>query len=424
MRIYAYAVLALREGNAWRQWEYDAFFEEEGNERFLVGEGDGNGDEFAVLLSGGEATKAAGHGERVRVDAVETSTSTLTRRATAGMEEGRGSTLVANAESSRVGDPARISLDDWFTIGKWTQYSTANRNLTWEERWEIDRKERMIADRKAQRLLDARFRKNLEQVQDYEKGPTFRLTLWYPMVVQLAKVTLVSGARFTISMGMIYLASFLIIEGCLFAARKPLDRDDRAKAMKLLREWGMMKRGFLYGDHGKRGIHLEPASEELLVLVCNLVASIMNFWLFCRIMNFKPFAIVLEMFPLEDYTAIGKIFQVPWYWWFLMVPLYPILLIFCAFSQAMQALVSILILAYAPAIPFFISLVVADLVQSYEKYFSKVSDRTESRFAPAATAITTGVLAFVAYFGLLSVLGGLSYDCSTTEQKSFYNLLG
>jgi hypothetical protein len=173
VRIYAYALLALREGNAWRQWEYDAFFGEEGNERFLVGEGDGDGDEFTVLLKGGEATEAAGNGRLVRMNEVGTSTSTLTRRATTGMEEGRGSTLVANAEPSQVGDPARISLDDWFTIGRWTEYNTANGNLTLEERWEVSRKERIIADRKTRRFLDARFRKNLEQVQDYEKGPTF-----------------------------------------------------------------------------------------------------------------------------------------------------------------------------------------------------------------------------------------------------------
>jgi hypothetical protein len=101
----------------------------------------------------------------------------------------------------------------------------------------------------------------------------------------------------------------------------------------------------------------------------------------------------------------------------------PFSLIGTAFREILVVSVYTVSLGSAPAIPFLISLV-ANLVQSYEEYFSEVSDRKESRFAPATTAIATGVLAFVAYFGFLSTLGGLSYDCSTTEQKSFYNFLG
>jgi hypothetical protein len=84
----------------------------------------------------------------------------------------------------------------------------------------------------------------LEQVQDYEKGPTYRMSLWFPMVQQLAKVTLVSwdSAPFTKAVGTLYLFSFLPIEGCLLRARTPLRKDDRAEAMELLRKWGRVER--------------------------------------------------------------------------------------------------------------------------------------------------------------------------------------
>jgi hypothetical protein len=48
VRIYTFAILALKEGNAWKQGEYNAFFKEEGNKRFLVSE-EGGKEEFIVV---------------------------------------------------------------------------------------------------------------------------------------------------------------------------------------------------------------------------------------------------------------------------------------------------------------------------------------------------------------------------------------
>ena len=84
------------------------------NERFLVGEEDGAENEsaaWAAVLRGGETSEATGEGEG-EGNEIEPVTSTLTRRTTAGMDEGRGSEPIVNTERSRVGDPARISLDD------------------------------------------------------------------------------------------------------------------------------------------------------------------------------------------------------------------------------------------------------------------------------------------------------------------------
>ena len=141
---------------------------------------------------------------------------------------------------------------------------------------------RKIAKRKVQQLLEARFRRNLEQVQDYEKGPTYRLTLWYPMVVQLAKATLVRGAPFTIALGMIYLLSFLLIEGCLFAARKPLEEDGCVKAMELLRSWGKLEAvpQVKYPGRRRRGVLLASASADGWQMFNTVIATIANASLF------------------------------------------------------------------------------------------------------------------------------------------------
>jgi hypothetical protein len=93
---------------------YDDFFEEEANERYLVSEENGDENGFAsgaTVLQGGEASEAAGDGEGAG-DEIEPATSTLTRRTIGEMEEGQESEPFINTERSRVGDPARTSLED------------------------------------------------------------------------------------------------------------------------------------------------------------------------------------------------------------------------------------------------------------------------------------------------------------------------
>jgi hypothetical protein len=93
---------------------YDDFFEEETNERYLVSEENGDENEFAsqaTVLQSGETSETAGDGEGAG-DETEPATSTVTRRTTGEMEEGQESEPLINMERSRVGDPARASLED------------------------------------------------------------------------------------------------------------------------------------------------------------------------------------------------------------------------------------------------------------------------------------------------------------------------
>lgn len=328
---------------------------------------------------------------------------------------------------------------------------------------------RKIAKRKVQQLLEARFLRNLEQVQDYEKGPTYRLTLWYPMVVQLAKATLVRGAPFTIALGMIYLLSFLLIEGCLFAARKPLEEDDRAKALELLRSWGKLEAvpQIKYPGKRRRGVLLASASADSWQMFNTVIATIANASLCFWILRFNPFVALAQgaWKILQLFKIIGDLFKGPWFSWPLAFVATPFVFVMIALSQSFAMFSYLLGLVFAAGLPFWISMAATSLVQNYQERFSEVADMQEYRFGPAGAAIATGLrkkyvsscstptfyslvrsmrpdpgspgslslreilansvlVIFVAYFGLFSATGGLSYDCSTTVQIPFYNLLG
>jgi hypothetical protein len=67
-------------------------------------------------------------------------------------------------EDPEEGNPnieAGISMDLWFEMGKST----------------LPNDKLLARDRPLRHLLDARSRRNLERVQDYEKGPTYRALL-------------------------------------------------------------------------------------------------------------------------------------------------------------------------------------------------------------------------------------------------------
>ncbi len=253
----------------------------------------------------------------------------------------------------------------------------------------------MIAERKVQQLLDARFRRNLEQVQDYEKGPTYRLAIWYPMVVQLAKATLVRGAPFTVALGVVYLLSFLVIEGCLIAARKPLDEDGRAKAMELLRSWGNLEavRQVNYPGKRRRGVNLASASAEGWQNIPVIIATIANASLCCWILNFNPFvALALETWKrLQSFKNIGKLFKGPWYSWPLAVVATPFVFVLVAMIQFFNIFFQICFLFFAAGLPFWISIFAANMIQNCQERLSEVADMQEYRFGPAGTAIATGL---------------------------------
>ena len=117
------------------------------------------------------------------------------------------------------------------------------------------------------------------------------------------------------------------------------------------------------------------------------------------------------------------------YWW--LWPWYFFMIMAAAYVQVAMILGTLYVTLYftlgltALAIysPLWIAMRAAGLVEAFQYQYSKPVDLRVLRFGPAVTAIFTAILALVSYFGL-GVSGGLSYDCMTTEKKSFYDLLG
>jgi hypothetical protein len=103
----------------------------------------------------------------------------------------------------------------------------------------------LFAQSESRDFVEARHRRNLEQVQEYEKGPTYPFLLWFPVVQQLAKACLVSGSRFTIAVGAVFMVSFLIAEILLLSPRSPLTRNEHTEALKLMHSWTTLERKIL-----------------------------------------------------------------------------------------------------------------------------------------------------------------------------------
>ena len=200
------------------------------------------------------------------------------------------------------------------------------------------------------------------------------------MVVQLAKATLVRGAPFTIALGMIYVLSFLLIEGCLFAARKPLEEDDRAKALELLRSWDKLEAvpQVKYPGKRRRGVLLASASADGWQMFNIVIASIANASLFCWMLRFNPFVALAEEAweGLQNFKQIGNLFKGPWFSW-------PFAFVATPFAFVMIALAESLVILY------YIWVLVLVLTAGLPLWI--VIDVQEYRFVPAITALVTGL---------------------------------
>jgi hypothetical protein len=215
------------------------------------------------------------------------------------------------------------------------------------------------------------------------------------MVVQLAKATLVRGAPFTIALGILYLLSFLVVEGCLFAARKPLEEDDRVKAMELLRSWGKMEAvpQLKYPGWRRRGVRLASAKAEGWQVFNIVIATIANASLVCWMLHYNPF-VALYLLTLEKFQAfklLGHVFKGPWYSWPLAVAATPFVFGMLAFLIYLVIFTWLCFLFFALGLPFWMSMAATSLVQNYQERFSEIADMQENRFGPAGTAIATGL---------------------------------
>lgn len=87
---------------------------------------------------------------------------------------------------------------------------------------------------------DRIFQEHLNLVNEFERGPSFRIFIWIPMVLQAIKLVIVGGpgAVLTQVAGWVYFIAWLTIEILMVTiAERPLTVQERSRAISLSRQW-------------------------------------------------------------------------------------------------------------------------------------------------------------------------------------------
>lgn len=95
-------------------------------------------------------------------------------------------------------------------------------------------------EREYQRTCDKIFQEHLNLVRDFEKGPSFRVFIWFPMILQVMKLAIVGGpgAILTQIIGWSYFGAWLSIETLMITiSQRPLTAPERFQAISLSRRW-------------------------------------------------------------------------------------------------------------------------------------------------------------------------------------------
>ena len=355
----------------WDQAEWNCFFGNEENARYL------NCAREVMVLPPGVTGVDSGD---VGIPLVP-----LARRTTSMLEEGR-----------EFGGPdigARISMDLWFVI---EELALANEDIApWKG--------------VLNQLLDAHYRRSLDIIQEYEKGPTYRTLLWLPIIQQFCKSCLVKGAPMTQILGYTFMASFFLVELLLLAARSPLEEPEAEKALELMRVWGKMERILpkVRTDSDVRKSHawLKQNSLSIIASISDFVAIIVNWILFILVNDYKGLLLWAYSGWHQSLDDIGWFWYVVGMQWILSFILW--FFVFCLMSIGLS---------------FYLASAVGRCVEFFGGNPRPWEDEW-TRFLPAFSAAWSVVLAIIMYFGL-GAEGGLAYECSTTWKSSAYDLLG
>ncbi|EED14344.1 hypothetical protein TSTA_105550 [Talaromyces stipitatus ATCC 10500] len=95
-------------------------------------------------------------------------------------------------------------------------------------------------EREYHSTCDRIFQEHLNIVGDFEKGPSFRVFVWFPMILQVIKLAVVGGpgAILTQVTGWSYFGAWLSIEILMVTiSQRPLTAPERAQATSLSRRW-------------------------------------------------------------------------------------------------------------------------------------------------------------------------------------------
>ena len=143
------------------------------------------------------------------------------------------------------------------------------------------------------KLSRAMLKHHLRIVDEFEHGPTIRVFVWVPMLLQVAKLLVVSGAWFAKSIGFIYFFSWLLIEILsIYAAQRPITEGEIRKAMDLGEEYHAP-------NWQVKGEYFPPIMKTAADRVGSGILfahGIMNFFSLGKILNFRGFGALLMSF--------------------------------------------------------------------------------------------------------------------------------
>uniref|UniRef100_A0A093W2Z6 Uncharacterized protein n=1 Tax=Talaromyces marneffei PM1 TaxID=1077442 RepID=A0A093W2Z6_TALMA len=130
---------------------------------------------------------------------------------------------------------------------------------------------------------DLIFQEHLNIVGDFERGPSFRIFIWIPMVLQAIKLGIVGGpgAILTQVAGWVYFMAWLSIEILMIAiAERPLTVPERERATSLSRRW---RKNFETPDlkNDLSELYLQvipPATFNISIVFGLIVAGCDFFW--------------------------------------------------------------------------------------------------------------------------------------------------
>ena len=237
MREISYGLLAIRVGNAWSQREYDEFVTRQAvDEARKVEAGQLNQEETPAL-----GIKSVQTWPRLASEAKETST------------------VGPGHKSEKSEGPLKAA------------------ELAYQRK----------------KLSRAMFKQHLRIVDEFEHGPTIRVFVWVPMLLQVAKLLVVSGAWFAKTIGFIYFFSWLLIEILsIYAAQRPITEGEIRKAMDLGEEYQAP-------NWQVKGEFFPPIMKTIADTVGSGILfahGIMNFFSLGKILNFRGFGALFMSF--------------------------------------------------------------------------------------------------------------------------------
>ena len=135
---------------------------------------------------------------------------------------------------------------------------------------------------------DAVFRGHIRLVEKFEHGPSVRCFIWIPMMLQLFKITVVSGAPLSQTLCALYFFAWLVVEILMVtAASRPLEETEYQAVFRLGGRWRkIFETPFVRTKHGKFGPP-EHGIGLLIVLLLSAGNIIYSFVLFFRSYSFR-----------------------------------------------------------------------------------------------------------------------------------------